>query len=95
MITSNPHLVTEGLYLLKLNQSPYAGDVYHQPPLVLLLFYGFQNYPIITKLFFILLDIFAALLIRQITSLWQRRKLAEISGDEKVLELFLEISYQK
>ncbi|KAK5584662.1 hypothetical protein RB653_006278 [Dictyostelium firmibasis] len=41
-LTSFKRLV-EGLHLRELGLSPYAGSAYHQPPLVLLLFYPFVN----------------------------------------------------
>jgi len=45
------HRVTEGLFLYKLGHSPYVGDVFHQPPLILLPFYFLQTQPY-DKLFF-------------------------------------------
>ena len=76
--------MTEGLHLLKLNLSPYAGDVFHQPPLVLLAFYPLQSNPLFNQLFFVTIDLLSAFIIREITALWQSQVYPEIQRDDKV-----------
>lgn len=66
-------LVTEGLFLLKLGQNPYAGDTFHNPPLMLLPFYLLNNNPAFIQSLYIALDILIALILVGITSTWQAR----------------------
>eukprot|EP01112_Ceratiomyxa_fruticulosa_P011800 TRINITY_DN3235_c0_g1_i1.p1 TRINITY_DN3235_c0_g1~~TRINITY_DN3235_c0_g1_i1.p1 ORF type:complete len:429 (-),score=71.33 TRINITY_DN3235_c0_g1_i1:101-1387(-) len=60
--------VKEGLYLVDAGNSPYAGTVYLQPPLLLALFYPLHNLDVIfTQLFYVSLDIIFALVLRSIS----------------------------
>ncbi len=63
----------EGLFLLKLGQSPYAGDVFHQPPLILPLFYSIQNDPWLIRAAFIIIDLLCALAIRGCVQSYQKQ----------------------
>ncbi len=50
-----------------------VGDVFHQPPLILLPFYALAKIPHLDKLFFVVIDLVAALLIRELATLWRQR----------------------
>ncbi|EGC39428.1 hypothetical protein DICPUDRAFT_147853 [Dictyostelium purpureum] len=72
-LTSFKRLI-EGIHLRELGLSPYAGSVYHQPPLVLLLFLPilkmneFIQFNITSsQLFFVLVDCLIAVSLREIT----------------------------
>lgn len=58
-------VVTESLFLLDHGHSAYEGDVFHQPPLLLLLFYPLRNLPLwATQLLFAGLDCIVAFALR-------------------------------
>eukprot|EP01132_Coremiostelium_polycephalum_P004123 gene4123-5159_t len=63
--------LTEGLHLRDLGLSPYAGSAFHQPPLVLLLFYPFHVYSewLPPQLVFLICDLIIAILLRKITKM--------------------------
>lgn len=57
--------MTESLFLLDHGHSAYEGDVFHQPPLLLLLFYPLRNLPLwATQLLFAGLDCIVAFALR-------------------------------
>ena len=62
------HTAKEGYFLLESSKSPYAGDVFHQPPLVLALLIPFLKLKNDMALwwFFIICDTFVALILRKI-----------------------------
>jgi len=83
-ITSYKRLV-EGLYLHSLGQSPYAGSAYHQPPLLLALFYPFQNVPDYwAQAFFIVLDLINAKILHGIAKAYKKIQIEDIR-EETVL----------
>jgi hypothetical protein len=55
--------VTESLFLLDHGHSPYQGDVFHQPPLLLLLFFPLSN-AWAQRLVFVLVDCLIAFALR-------------------------------
>jgi hypothetical protein len=58
--------VHEGFFMLQHGQSPYLGDHFHQPPLLLLVFLPLINRPILLRAFFIAMDIAIALALRKL-----------------------------
>merc|ERR1740117_175224 len=65
--TSGYTRLTEGLFLLNDGRSPYAGDVFHQPPLLILAFWPLQTMPKwVTGAVFILRDAMTAHFLREI-----------------------------
>ncbi|PRP75220.1 hypothetical protein PROFUN_15942 [Planoprotostelium fungivorum] len=61
--------VFEALFLNEHGVDPYAGDAFHQPPIMLLLYYPFHHFrlpPLYLHLFWLMLDIVIAFLIRSI-----------------------------
>jgi hypothetical protein len=71
---SSMHRVREGLSLLKSNQSPYTGDMFHQPPLTILTFKPFFSnegsrpifYGLPLHILFFLGDVLVASMLRSI-----------------------------
>jgi phosphatidylinositol glycan class U len=68
---NNFNRINEGLFLLKQGnqRNPYAGGLYHNPPLLLYLFYPFTLFPsraLLIQLFFILLDVLNSYLLLRI-----------------------------
>lgn len=83
---SSFHRVREGVFLSEHVGTPYAGDVFHQPPLVFALFYPFFKLPehsqyIFMSAFFIGVDVLIALGIAR----WCTRLLQLEEGFEPVL----------
>lgn len=64
--------VKEGLFLLEQGLSPYAGDVFHQPPLVILAFWPLRNLPFaVNAAIFIFRDVLTAYYLRIIASYYK------------------------
>ena len=78
--------MVEGLFLLKLEQNPYAGDAYHQPPLLLALFYPIQDSELLIRIVFIVLDLLIAVLLALSAELWQKRNFNRIVQDKAKLD---------
>jgi len=75
--------VTEGLFLMNLGQSPYAGDAYHQAPLLIALFYPIQDFVFLTRLIYVLADLIIGIMLLDIVFLWQRRMKTIVAIDQK------------
>lgn len=66
---TDKHIVQEGLFLYNHNVSPYDGGVYHQAPFLLTLFSllpSSADYPLVTNLLYILVDLLSANALMQI-----------------------------
>jgi len=80
----------------KLHLSPYAGDAFHQAPLILPFFYPIYESQFITQTVFVVLDILCAFMVAEIVALWQvehRRKNSSASAQARIksaTDLFLE-----
>jgi GPI-anchor transamidase subunit U len=65
--------VREGVFLHAQGLSPYAGSMFHQSPLVLMLFTPLVESRVALELFFTLLDLLAGLVVFGIAQLWSVR----------------------
>jgi hypothetical protein len=68
---------------MNLGHSPYAGDAFHQPPLILALFYHLHESPILVRSIFIICDLLIGLSLMQATYLWQQRVKLKIKAQKK------------
>lgn len=63
-------LVSEALFLINRDVSPYAGDVYHGSPLILLVFSPLQHFPLLmSHLLLVFAELLTAASLRQIMKL--------------------------
>lgn len=59
--------LTESMFLIDQGMSPYSGDAFHQPPLILLIFYPLRKFDIIyTQLIFIAVDVLISITLKAI-----------------------------
>jgi hypothetical protein len=75
------HAVRESLFFVDTNRNPYDGDVFHQPPLILLIFHWIRS-PLAVHLFFIAVDIAIALCLHDVCALHLQHEETEHETDK-------------